>query len=205
MGAPVIGGYALPELTRLTRTADQIATNIEDLTNRLELAFNEETANNFAAAIENIQVITAEVRQLVSQQGEVATSIAANADTALAEIQVAAGAARRTFETVERTVDGAAIDSLLADMRAASREVRQVAGMLADSTSGIGGTLARADSALARLDRIAARVEAGDGSLGRLLGDSTLVVRAEDVLAQLEILLRDVQENPRRYVRLSIF
>ncbi len=205
MGAPVIGGYALPELTRLTRTADQIATNIEDLTNRLELAFNEETANNFAAAIENIQVITAEVRQLVSQQGAVATSIAANADTALAEIQVAAGAARRTFETVERTVDGAAIDSLLADMRAASREIRQVAGVLADSTTGIGSTLGRADSALARLDRIAARVEAGDGSLGRLLGDSTLVVRAEDVLAQLEILLRDVQENPRRYVRLSIF
>ena len=83
--------------------------------------------------------------------------------------------------------------------------MREVAGVLADSTTGVGATLGRADSALARLDRIAARVEAGEGSLGRLLGDSTLIVRAEDVLAQLELLLRDLQENPRRYVRLSIF
>lgn len=204
-GAPVIGGYALPELTRLTRTADQIATNIEELTTRLELAFNEETATDFAAAIDNIQVITAEVRDLVTQQGEVAATIAANADTALAEIEVAAGAARRSFESVERTIDAAELDSLFGYMRAATNEVRRVAAMLADTTTGLGPTLGRADSAFARLDRIAARVEAGEGSLGRLLSDSTLVVRAEDVLAQLELLLRDLQENPRRYVRLSIF
>ena len=66
-------------------------------------------------------------------------------------------------------------------------------------------TLMRADSAFTRIDRIAARMEGGEGALGRLLVDSTLAVRAEDVLAQLDLLLRDLQENPRRYVRLSIF
>lgn len=204
-GAEAVGGYALPELSRLTRTADQIATNLEELTGRLELAFNEETATNLAAAIANIQVITEEVRSLVREQGAVATTIAANADTALAEIQVAAGAARRTFESVERTVDAAELDSLLGLMRAAARDIRQVAGELADTTSGLVPTLGRADSAFARLDRIAARVEAGEGSIGRLLTDSTLVVRAEEVLAELDLLLRDIQENPRRYVRLSLF
>jgi phospholipid/cholesterol/gamma-HCH transport system substrate-binding protein len=204
-GAPVIGGYALPELTRLTRTADEIATNIEELTNRLELAFNEETTNNFADAIENIQMITEAVRELVTQQGEAAATIVANADTTLAEIELAAGAARRSFESVERTIDDAELDSLFANMRTASSEIRRVAAALADTTSGLGPTLGRADSAFARLDRIAARVEAGDGSLGRLLGDSTLVVRAEEILAELELLLQDLQENPSRYVRLSIF
>lgn len=204
-GGDAIGGYALPEISRLTRTADQIATNLEELTGRLELAFNEETATSLGAAIANIQVITEEVRTLVREQGVVATSIAANADTALAEIQVAAGAARRSFESVERTIDAAELDSLLGDMRAASREIRLVAAALADTTTGLSPTLGRADSAFARLDRIAARVEAGEGSLGRLLSDSTLVVRAEEVLAELDLLLRDIQENPRRYVRLSIF
>ncbi len=204
-GSDAVGGYALPEISRLTRTADQIATNLEELTGRLELAFNEETATSLAAAIANIQVITEEVRTLVREQGAVAASIAANADTALAEVQVAASAARRSFESVERTIDAAELDSLLGDMRAASRDIRLVAAALADTTTGLSPTLGRADSAFARLDRIAARVEAGEGSLGRLLSDSTLVVRAEEVLAELDLLLRDIQENPRRYVRLSIF
>ncbi|MEQ1855175.1 MAG: MlaD family protein [Longimicrobiales bacterium] len=201
----VVGGYALPELSRLTRTADQIATNLEELTGRLELAFNEETAASLAAAIANIQVITEEVRTLVREQGAVAGSIAANADTAFAEIQVAASAARRSFESVERTIGAAELDSLFGDMRAASREIRTVAAALADSTGGVAPTLARADSAFTRLDRIAARIESGEGSVGRLLADSTLAVRAEEAVAELQLLLRDIQENPRRYVRLSLF
>ena len=76
---------------------------------------------------------------------------------------------------------------------------------MSDSTAGLSATLSRADSAFARIDRLAARVEAGEGSIGRLLSDTTFVARAEDVLGQLDLLLQDFRENPRRYVRLSIF
>jgi len=202
---PVLGGYALPELSRLTASAEQISLNLADLTDRLELAFNEETAGNLAAAIGNIEAITEEVRTLVVQQGEVAGRITASADSALAEIVTAAQAARRSFERVEEIIDDAQIDSILTNIRVASAGIRQVAGELSDTTSGLAVTLSRADSAFARLDRISARIEAGDGSIGRLLVDSTFAVRAEDVLAQLDILLQDLFENPRRYVRLSIF
>jgi phospholipid/cholesterol/gamma-HCH transport system substrate-binding protein len=202
---PVLGGYALPELSRLTRSAEQISENIESLTERLEIAFNEETATSLASVIDNIEAMTVELRTFVTQQAEVAGSITANADSALAEIELAAQAARRTFEQVEVIVADGGIDALLADMRAATTAIRDVASELADPASGIGTTLQRADSALTRLDRIAARIESGDGSLGRLLGDSTFLVRAEDVLEQVDLLLKDLQENPRRYVRLSIF
>jgi phospholipid/cholesterol/gamma-HCH transport system substrate-binding protein len=69
----------------------------------------------------------------------------------------------------------------------------------------LAGTLARADSTFARLDRIAVRIESGEGTVGRLLSDSTFADRAEGVLLQLDSLLADLRENPRRYVRLSIF
>jgi len=41
--------------------------------------------------------------------------------------------------------------------------------------------------------------------VGRLLVDTTLAVRAEDLLDQLSLLLVDLRANPRKYVRLSIF
>lgn len=202
---PTLGGFALPELSRLSRSADQIAQNLESLTQRLELAFNEETTGSLSAAIANIEAMTQELRTFVTQQAEVASSITANADSALTEIESAAGAARRTFEQAEGIIQGARIDSILTNVRVASAGIRDVATALADSTSGFGVTLERVDSTFARLDRITARLDAGEGSLGRLLSDSTLVVRAEEVLEQLDLLILDLRENPRRYIRLSIF
>ena len=58
---------------------------------------------------------------------------------------------------------------------------------------------------LGDVDRITARVERGEGVLGQLMTDSVLVGRAGDVLQQLDLLLADLRENPKRYVRLSIF
>ena len=205
VGPEVLGGYALPEITRLTASAEQISDNLADLTNRMELAFNEETANNLATAIANIEAITQEVRTLVQQQGVVAASITSTADSALIEIEAAAGAARRSFERVDGVLAAAEMDSLLVELHAAASGVRDLAETLADDSAGVGATLSRADSAFVRIDRIVQGLEAGEGSLGRLLNDTTFAVRAVDVLDTLDRLLQDVRENPRRYVRLSIF
>jgi phospholipid/cholesterol/gamma-HCH transport system substrate-binding protein len=202
---PLLGGYALPEISRLTASAEQISQNLASLSDRLELAFNEETTASLSTAIANIQAITDEVRTFVEEQSHVAAAITANVDTALTEVELASQAARRSFERLDGALDQAQLDSLFADMRLASRSIREAAGQLSDTTSGLASTLARADSAFARLDRIAARVESGQGALGRLVVDSTLAVRAENVLDQLDLLLQDLRENPRRYIRLSIF
>jgi phospholipid/cholesterol/gamma-HCH transport system substrate-binding protein len=134
-----------------------------------------------------------------------ANTITANADTALGEIGGAASAARRSFERVEGVIDGAELEVLMADLSAIAGSLRQVSGELADTTSGLGATIGRVDSTFARIDRLAARLEAGEGSVGRLLADSSFALRAEGVLSQLDSLLADLRENPSRYVRLSIF
>lgn len=203
--AGTLGGYALPEITRLTASAEQISDNLADLTDRMELAFNQETANNLATAITNIEAITQEVRTLVQQQGVVAENLMASADSALSEIEAAATAARLSFERVDGVLAAAQMDSLIIELHGAAAGVRRLAEDLSNDTTGVNATLERADSAFMRVDRLAQRLEAGEGSLGRLLTDTTFAVRAVDVLESLDILLRDIQENPRRYVRLSIF
>ncbi|MDA0311033.1 MAG: hypothetical protein O2992_02815 [Gemmatimonadetes bacterium] len=201
----VLPGYALPEMSRLTASAEQIADNLAQLSDRLELAFNEETATQLASAISNLEAISLEIRELVVQQAAVATSVSASADAALNEVEEASRVARRSFERIEGILSDSQIDTIVANMRVASAGIQAIATDLSEATGGISGTVDRADSAFARIDRIAARIEDGEGAVGRLLSDSTLAIRAEDVLDQLALLLKDVRENPRRYVRLSIF
>lgn len=202
---PLLGGYALPELSRLTASAEQISANLAELSERLEIAFNDETASNLSQAITDIAAISQQLRELVSTQSAIASNLTTSADSALMEIEEASRSARRSFDRMAGLLGDAQIDSIVTNVRLATSSVQQLASDLSSSSGGMGQMMERADSAFARIDRLTGRIESGEGALGRLMSDSTLAIRTEEVLRQLDLLLQDVRENPRRYVRLSIF
>ena len=113
--------------------------------------------------------------------------------------------ARLTLEELDALLRRGDVDSILVNVRNASASLERIAAEVDRSTGGMEKALARADSAFSSVQRLTARVEAGGGALGRLITDSTFAIRAENAIAQLDSLLADVQRNPRRYVRLSIF
>lgn len=55
------------------------------------------------------------------------------------------------------------------------------------------------------LKEITKKLNAGQGSAGRLLNDDTLITRLESTAAQLDSLVADIQRNPGKYVRFSLF
>ena len=81
----------------------------------------------------------------------------------------------------------------------------QPAQGLSASTGEMREVIRRADSTFARVDRLTARIEGGEGVLGQLMQNGQLVTNATDALLQLNLLLEDLRLNPKRYVRLSIF
>ncbi len=58
---------------------------------------------------------------------------------------------------------------------------------------------------LSRVDTLLAQISRGRGTLGRVVQDSTLYFRLDSTLQAVEHLLRDIRENPGRYVHISIF
>jgi phospholipid/cholesterol/gamma-HCH transport system substrate-binding protein len=59
--------------------------------------------------------------------------------------------------------------------------------------------------ASARMDSALARVERGEGNLGRLSQDEELYRNLEQSLARLNGLLTDIQANPKKYFKFSVF
>ncbi|MFH1766133.1 MAG: MlaD family protein [Gemmatimonadota bacterium] len=203
--AGVMGGYALPDFSRLTAAADQISANLGVLTDRVEQAFTEETARNLSQAINNIQEVSERLRELVEAQAGAVSDLASEFETSAVELGQAAHSARLTFERAEELLGAPTTDSLMLDARATLANLKELSGELSSATRGAQGMISRVDSTFARLDRMTAQVEAGEGSLGLLMRDPTLVTQAQGVLGELSALLKDLQENPQRYVRLSIF
>ena len=201
----VLAGHALPDISRLTATADQISQDLAVLTERITIAFTEETALNVARVIDNVEGMSRQLAELVNQQGAVFEEVAGEVQIATREISQASIAARRGFERVDELLGAGDVELLLADARATAENMRELSAGLGETNERVQGIMARADSSLARFDRVAASIEQGDGAVGRLLSDPTLAVRMEESLQQLMLLLEDVRENPKRYVRLSIF
>jgi phospholipid/cholesterol/gamma-HCH transport system substrate-binding protein len=197
----VLGGYAIPDISRLTAAADQISQNLRRLTDRFDRAFTEETADQIRLAIGNLEAISGDIRELIGQQATTFENVSVEVQRAASEISASATQARITLERLDQTLAGGDVDSILVNIENATASIERMAAGL----EGVDGTLARADSTLGSVQRIASRIEAGEGSLGRLLSDTTLAHRLESSAAQLDSLLIDVKANPRRYINLSIF
>ncbi len=133
------------------------------------------------------------------------------------------------------SVQGSAreLEQLLTELSAITQEQRGGLGELtaslrrsaagleeaAASGSDVARAVARADSAMANLEstsqtldaaasslrEVLARMERGEGTLGRLSTDETLYVSLTTAAESLNALLIDLQANPRRYISLSIF
>lgn len=204
-GVPVLGGFTMPDITRLTAAAYDISQNLSVLTDRVDRAFNEESADNIRLAIENIQEASENVANLIDQQAQTFANVSGQVEQAASEIGAAAAVGRRVLERADGLMASGRIDTIFDNVGSITANLDTLSANMATATTGLDMTMARAESAFARVDRLSARVEAGEGVLGQLMTDTVLVTRASDVLTQLDLLLADLRENPKRYVRLSIF
>ena len=85
-------------------------------------------------------------------------------------------------------------------------ELTAQAGRIAGDIATIAG---RVEAAFARIirntDSILGRVQAGEGTLGRLTRDTLLYTESVQAVTTLRTLLQDMQHNPRKYFSFSVF
>ena len=81
---------------------------------------------------------------------------------------------------------------------AAAQDFRDVAGTLKANQQSLVNVLQSADT-------IMTRIRDKQGTLGLVIGDSALYVEMTQTLAQTRALLADIQANPRKYFKFSVF
>ncbi|MEK6449930.1 MULTISPECIES: MlaD family protein [unclassified Myroides] len=72
-------------------------------------------------------------------------------------------------------------------------------------TLDIQSTFTKLDNATTNMDKIMADIQSGKGSVGKLLKDEELYANLTGASKELELLLGDLKNNPKRYVHFSLF
>lgn len=65
--------------------------------------------------------------------------------------------------------------------------------------------LTRAESSVKVIEEVTAKVKAGDGTAGKLVNDRELYNKMNKMVDDLDVLVNDFKENPRKYIRFSVF
>ena len=201
----VLPGYSLPDMSRLTAVADRIAENLAVITDRIDIAFTDETAVNIRRAINNIQEVTAQLADLVEAQGRTVEDVAAGLDEITATLADAAATANRAFMQIESAISQGELTAIVDNVATTTAQIDSVSRALATVADELGSTVVSADSAFRSLNQIMGALERGEGTVGRLLQDTSLYADLVLTNSLVQDLILDFQRNPRKYINLRVF
>jgi phospholipid/cholesterol/gamma-HCH transport system substrate-binding protein len=204
-GGKVWPGAALPDIGQLTASAGRIAGDLTTIAGRVQEAFDSSSAAKLRGAFTDISRLSRVLANLASQQQEVLGRIGGNLDTGTASLARFATAMERTAHRADSATDKSQIQRILSNVDTVGGELRATA---TDLHSLVGAARSQQESfvrIVAHFDSVMARLNAGEGTLGRLSRDTTLYTEAVATVRQMRLLLADVQANPRKYFQFSVF
>lgn len=168
----------------LTRVATNLSDQAIDVLNRTSALLSERTVTSVERGTEQFAGTMEDIHELVREEQGSLRQLISHLDSVSARLEAAADGPR-----MKRTV--ASLDTLTARLKATTGELEQSSSSLS--------------SILAKMDR-------GEGTLGKLVNDDRLYERARNAMANLQraseeivSLTADIRRRPGRYLKVSLF
>lgn len=135
---------------------------------------------------------------LVSLNSVLDQSMQEDLKQSVSELRGLLSASRKILAVTQPKLDGT-----MDNLNTMSSEFAELSQKL--NTLDFQSTFANLSNATQNIDLLLAGIENGDGSIGMLLKDPTLYSNLTNASKELEELLRDLKENPKRYMHFSVF
>lgn len=148
-----------------------------------------ESLRNLSSTLENLKSTTGQLNTLLARSSD-------NIDGTLSNLNSITGTIEANNDKIANILGNAdrmTTDLAEADLKKTLEEVDQTIAQLK-------GTLATADEALGGVNAAVDKINQGEGTLGKLLGDEELYNRLNNLSVQTDSLIEDFQERPYRYM-----
>ena len=98
---------------------------------------------------------------------------------------------------------GKNINTTLENLAETSDNLNQITDSL--SQANLKGVITKFESTATNLNLVLSSINSGEGSLGKLIQDDALYNNLEASTKEVELLIKDLKEHPKRYVHFSLF
>ncbi|HKP74563.1 MAG TPA: MlaD family protein, partial [Longimicrobiaceae bacterium] len=154
-GRNVIPGATMPDITQLTAVAADIAGNLQVLSDRIGLAFTEETALDIRRTVGNVEDISGQLKGFMDQQTRLYGQVGRNVLESTSNIKSATDEFTLTARDVRRNFNSGDVQQILSNARQASANLNAFSQQLSSAASGVPGLVQRTDTTIAAFGRTA--------------------------------------------------
>ncbi|MDR1740065.1 MAG: MlaD family protein [Bacteroidales bacterium] len=177
----------LDNIDPIKHKVSDMMTSIDSLLSNINTVLNNEGVRNLTesfehlnASLKNIAAITEDAKDLVSSEKAHIQQIVRNAESIT-----------QTLKQNEKK-----LDNIITNFSDISDTIAKAQ---------IAQTLRSLNTSVANLSAALEKINKGEGTAGKLISDEKLYNNLEQATGELNSLLKDLQENPGRYVHISVF
>ena len=171
----------------IKKKAEDLLASMDTLVVAFQSIFNEsardnlkESFNNIRMTFENLENATGNIDNLVVTESGRISSILIRLDS----LALILSQNKQNF------------DQIISNFRSISDSLAQ---------SDIPATFSNINTTVADMQKLLSSIEQGKGTLGQLIVNDSLYNQLNNSAASLDSLLRDIRENPKRYVKFAVF
>jgi len=183
-----IEGYvATSIIDRLSDVVTPVEGNIAGMILKLDSiitsineVFNPRLRDQIKSSVSNVSGITSDLKEVTGREK----------DELMASLEDL-----KVF-TAMLSANSSSLDSTL-------KNLEKISGAI--SSADLDSTLTSLKSSLTNLGDIVKTVSKGEGTAGKLVTDDSLYTNINNTLYDLDLLLRDMKDNPKKYVHFSLF
>lgn len=198
-------GATLPDVGQLTAQASRIASDIAAVTNRVQGAVDSQAIADIRGSVRDLRRMADQLVAFTQRQTSQMDKVVGNAANSSDDIAKASRHLTATLERVDSSTSSGELSALVHDARDATAQLKAASTDLRTLTTSARDQRDRLVHIITATDEALTRLQQGQGTLGLLSTDSTLYREATKTVVQLRSLLADIQVNPRRYFRFSVF
>jgi len=204
-GGDLWPGATLPDIGQLTAQAGRIATDIASVSSRIQEAFDSTAVSQLQQSIRDFGRVADQISQFTAQQTNVLRGVGMRLDEGSEILTRAATSLENSLARVDSATNQGELAHILENTQMASEQI-------VEATRGFNelvGAARENQQSLVRViigaDSVMTRIQNRSGTIGMLVGDSTLYIETTLAVQQLRSLLADIQANPRKYFKFSVF
>jgi phospholipid/cholesterol/gamma-HCH transport system substrate-binding protein len=182
-------GPPAADFDQILSRVDSIGTSVSVLTKALQVEVVQAgTLKDIHKTVASAAALSAALQTAVLEQNKNITQTLALQNQNLTQTL---GAFRDAAGHISRLADSTQVDSIVHNMRATTANAARLA--------------ANIDSTNSQIRTLLSQAQNGNGTLGKLMGDSLLYTDIRHLVGNLDSLVADFKKNPRKYINLKIF
>ncbi len=175
------------QVAPLKAKAEELMGSVDTLLSAFNAVMNDETVKNLSTSIEDIQSTFKNLASTTSRLDDLATSEGNRLKSILSNVD-------SLSLTLSENREG--LSNIINNFESISDSLSKV---------NIASVVYKADSAINNLNQILAKINEGTGTAGKLINSDSLYRELNKSAGELNKLLKDIRENPKRYVKFSLF